>query len=178
MNARNSGAARSYELEVGGSAKDLGQLQHSVLTAVVEKRFQDAVAILTEYRKMKASYPQYSRRTDPLFVHAEELINAINAKKNFPNMTSLAQSKQEEINQKARENMEDLKATMRRIKGIERDMAAADARSSIWVIWSLIFSFVSILSVFVINEAFRSFGKSFTTFMESLAKLVMSLFEI
>jgi hypothetical protein len=178
MSAYNGNAARKIDFEVGGSEKDLGQLQFRVLTAVVEKRYQDAITILTEYKKMKSSYPQYSKRTDPLFNHAEELVNAINAKKNFPNLTSLAQSKQEEINQKARENLEDLKATMRRIKGIERDMAAADARSSIWVIWSILFSFTLIITVFVLKEAFRSFGGSFTVFIENLVKTVLSLFEI
>lgn len=169
---------RKFDLEVSGSAKDLGELQYSVLLSVSENRFPDALELLEKYQDMKSSYPQYNRRTEHLFKHAAELINAIEAKKNFPNIHALAHSKQEEIHQKALENWEDLKLSLRRLRTIERDMALSDARSSVWVVKAILFSFIVIISVFVVNEAFRSFGKSFTMFLDETVKLFTSLFEI
>ena len=54
-------------------------------------------------------------------------------------MATLTQNKQEEIHTKTLENWEDLRICLRRLKTIERDMATEDARSSIWVVKSILF---------------------------------------
>lgn len=163
--ARGGSAAKNLSLQVNGTARDLGELQYNVLLCVTEKRYEDATKLLTNYQKMKSTGP-YDRRTLPIFQHAEELVHAIETKKNFPNMTALTQGKQEEIHQKTLENWEDLKICLRRLRTIERDMSTEDARSSIWVIKAVIFSFVVSLTVFVLSEGFRSFGGSFLSFMK------------
>lgn len=167
---QHSGAAKSLNLEIAGSARDLGELQYSVLLCVTEKRYDEAVRMLNAYEKSKASGP-YKKRTSPIFHHAEELIHAIETKKNFPSMNNLTQNKQEEIHQKTLENWEDLKICLRRLRTIEKDMSTEDARSSIWVIKAIIFSFVVSLTVFIISEGFRSFGGSFLSFMKDTFQL-------
>lgn len=166
-------SAKKYELQVIGSSKELGDLQHEVLTAVSSKHYEEAVQTLEDYREKKKFYPQYVQKTRRLFEHAEELIEAIKAKKTFPNMSSLGQSQQEELHQKAREHWEDLKVSLRRLRSIEKDLAIADARSSVWVIRAVVFSTMIILFVILANEALRSMGKPFWLLVDDIVKLAM-----
>jgi hypothetical protein len=168
---RSQQGQRKFNLEVVGSARDLGELQYNVLLCVSEKRYEEAVKLLDAYLKSRVSSKPFLRRTQQIFRHAEELIHAIETKKNFPNMSSLTQSKQEEVHQKSLENWEDLRICLRRLKTIEKDMATEDARSSIWVVKAVLFSFMVILSVFIISEGFRSFGGSFIVFMRETFQL-------
>ena len=169
--ARGQSVTKSEALEVRGSTKDLGDLQYNVLLCISEKRYQDGLKYLSNYQKAKASSKPYGKRTQPIFHHAEELVRAIETKKNMPNFATLPQSKQEEIHHKTLENWEDLKICLRRIRAIERDMATEDARSSIWVVKAIIFSFVVCITVFIISEGFRFFGGSFVEFMHDTFKL-------
>jgi hypothetical protein len=156
---------RNFNLELTGTARDLGELQYNILLCVTEKHYEEGVKILLEYQKKRANSKPYVRRTGPIFHHAEELIRAIETKKNFPNIGTMTQTKQEEVHQKVLENWEDLKICLRRLRAIEKEMATEDARSSIWVVKALLFSFMVSMFVFVVSEGFRSFGGSFISFM-------------
>jgi hypothetical protein len=170
---KNDNSARKFELRVPGSSRDLGELQYNVLLCISEKHYSEAFNLLTSYQAAKSGAKIYAKRTDALYKHAGELVNAIETKKSVPQLASLAQSKQEEIHQKALENWEDLKICLRRLKSIEHDMAVADARSSIWVFKAFIFSFMIIMTVFIVNEGFRSFGASFLGFMRETFQLII-----
>jgi hypothetical protein len=172
--ADKANLAKKFDLEVQGTAQELGEFQFGVLANVASRRYSEAIRNLQNYKIGKGTHPVYVRKTENLFKRGEDLINAIEAKKNFPNLTALSQNKQEEIHQKALENFEDLKIVLRRIRTIERDIAIEDARSSIWVIKALLFSFSVILGVWFINEIFLSFGRSFPSFLDGLVKLIMS----
>ncbi len=163
-------AAKNTKLEITGNPRDLGELQYNVLLHVTERRYEEALRVLTNYQKGRSAGP-YVKRTGPIFHHAEELIHAIETKKNFPSMNTLTQNKQEEIHQRILENWEDLKICLRRLKTIEKEMATEDARSSIWVIKALLFSFIVTMTVFVLGEGFRSFGGSFLGFMKDTFQL-------
>ncbi|MDZ4678277.1 MAG: hypothetical protein SGI74_12300 [Oligoflexia bacterium] len=171
--AKAQSTEQKYEFVVGTYA-EIGVFQHEALSAVAEGRYEDAVVKISEYQKRKAHVVMHKAKTERLFDHARELISAIKAKKTFPNLTSPPQSKQDEIQQKAHENWNDLKATLRRVKAIEAEISLQDARSSIWVIRALILSTMVILGCFIINEAFRSFGKSFSVVLDDMIKLIMS----
>ncbi|MCC6277389.1 MAG: hypothetical protein IT289_05690 [Oligoflexia bacterium] len=168
-------AEERHQFEVHGTERDLGVLQYSVLEMVSLSKYDDAARILAEYRKSKSKYPTYEIKTGRLFDHCGELIEAIRAKKTFPNLQNLAQTKQEEIHQKAKENWEDLRVSLRRLRTMENEMAVADSRSSVWVIRALIFSAFMILGTFVIQEAFRSFGMSFSFFIDEIIRVFWGL---
>lgn len=177
MAKKEDQTAQKFAFEFVGSEKELGQLQYSVLENIAQGKYDDGAKILLEYRKKKSTYPTYENRTGRLFEHCNELIEAIRAKKTFPNLQSLAQSKQEEIHQKARENWEDLRVSLRRLRSIENDLAVQDSRSSVWVIRALMFSTFMILGTYVMKETFRSFGMSADIFLDSIVKSFFKLFE-
>ncbi len=166
-----------YALEVGGSSKELGELQFNVLTFVSAKEYDNAVTYLEEFSKKKSAYPQYQRKTERLFEHAAGLVRAIETKIGFPNLGGLAQSKQDEIHQKTLENWEDLKLSLRRIRTVERDLLVEDAKSSIYVVRAILFSIVFLLVVFTVKEAYRNFGKSFISFYKESEEMFFDIFD-
>ncbi len=173
MGSESAMRLSTSEFEVGGDVNQLGELAFKVLTLIVEKRFPEAIKALLDYRQTKLWYPQYDEKTTKFYSHAKDLVHAIEQKKNFPNFQSLAQSKQAEINQKALENMEDLRRTLRRIRLAEKDLTDGDSKSSVLVIYALLFSFTTIITVYVAKEMAHSFGTSFPTLLDQVAKDIM-----
>ena len=90
---------------------------------------------------------------------------------NIPNQSALPQSKQDDIFQKISENWEDLKLSLRRIRSIERDLAVQDSRSSIYVVRAVLFSFIFLLIVFLMNEFSHSFGQSIVGFFNESSNI-------
>lgn len=175
--AKPEDKTKKYALEVVGTPKELGEVQFAALVYVSQGKYDEAKKTLEAFRKSKGSYPQYAKKTDRLFEHCNELIEAIKIKKSFPNLLALAQSKQEEIHAKALEHWEDLKLSLRRIRTIEKDLLLEDARSSIYVVKAVIFSTMTLLLVFILNETFRTFGKSFGNFIEDTARRLLDFLD-
>lgn len=165
---------KTLELQVE-STGSLGSLQHKVMTDVSDKKYDEAVISLKDYKQKKKNYPSYAKKTDKLFNHAEELINAIKAKKNFPNLAGLTQNKQEELAQKVKEHWEELRISLRRIKTIEKDLEMEDARSTIWVVRAIIFATILILMVFVAKEALISMGMPIQVIADDLLNWFFTL---
>jgi hypothetical protein len=146
-------------LDVGGSVQELGEAPYNVLTLVSNSRYDDALKYLQSYIDKKTAYPDFKKKTDRLYTHCEELIHAIQAKKNFPQSGNLAPGKMDELQRKVTENWEDLKITMRRLRTIEKELALADLRSSVWVVKALMIAVIAVMVVFVVSEAYRTMGR-------------------
>jgi hypothetical protein len=159
-----SGASQLRKLEMGSSLKVLGDNQFKILTLVCEQHYDQAVAEIKSFQKLKSNYPKYKEKTARLFEHAEGLVKAIETKLNFPNLSNLPPSKQDEIYQKINENWDDLKLSLRRVKTIESDFMVQDARSSIYVVRAILFSFIFLLVVFLLKEFTHSFGGNMAHF--------------
>ncbi|MBK9293390.1 MAG: hypothetical protein IPM57_02940 [Oligoflexia bacterium] len=166
---------KNMELQVEGTGSHVGSLQHTVMTAVSEKKYDEACDALNKYKESRKYYPSYAIKTDKLFVHAEELIQAIKAKKNFPNLAGLTQNKQEELSQKVKEHWEELRICLRRVKTIERDLETEDAKSSLWVVRAVMFATMLILIVFIIKEALWSMGTPLDVFVEDMVNRFLKI---
>jgi hypothetical protein len=165
---------KTLSLKIEPDRSEVGTLQHKVMSEVADKKYEDAVISLKAYREKKKYYPGYVVKTDRLFTHAEDLVNAIKSKKNFPNMSGLTQSKQEELAQKVREHWEELRISLRRLKTIEKDIEMEDARSTLWVVRAVIFSIILILIIFVAKEAILSMGVPVKVFVDDLVTRILN----
>src|SRR4051812_26215736 len=96
----------------------LNTLRTSVLTLVVAENYDRATADLTDYVDAKTTFPGFQERCERLVNHCSELIQAIHTKRNFPGLTTLSLSKQQEIHEKVLEHFEDLKSHLRQIEKI------------------------------------------------------------
>jgi hypothetical protein len=77
--------------------------------------------------------------------HSKELINAIRAKRNFPNLSSLPMSKQQEILDHSLGHFDDLKLSLKAIEQIVKDEAIKDIRSTVWVLHTGVYVVMAIV---------------------------------
>lgn len=142
-------------LEVGKNSS----LRRIVLRFVVEGQYTEAAATIDEYINIKKIYPSVVERSDAHAIHAKELINAIRAKRNFPNLSQLAMSKQQEILDNAIAHFEELRATLKAIEYIVRDEGIKDIRSTVWVLRSLVYTVTGVIVTIFMHEFTETLGR-------------------
>ena len=158
-----------------GAVYDLGSLQHKILTAIVQKNYDEALKVLKDYRKGKSSHPTYITKTSSIYDHAENLIQSIKIKKNFPNLSELNPKKLEELIQKTKEHWEELRIVLRRLSTVEKEMEIEDSRSTLLVVKAILLATFIILSAIIVNEAVLSFGISYKVLIQDFKEVFKSL---
>ena len=98
----------------------IDSLRQAILDFVVAGSYDVARDELESYIKSKAEYPTFVERSERYKQHCIDLINAISTKRNFPGITSLSLSKQQEIHEKVLEHFEELKQGLKHIEVIEK----------------------------------------------------------
>lgn len=140
-------------------------LRRTVLRFVVDGRYEEASAMIEEYLEHKKDYPALGIRAQAHVSHAKDLIHAVRSKRNFPNLSQLSMSKQQEILEHALGHFEELKYSLRAIEHLVKDEAVKDIRSTVWVLRSLVY-----LVTAVVGTAF------FMDFTDSLGKPIWAVF--
>jgi hypothetical protein len=137
------------------SAKEEGHadgLRRAILSRLTSQEYARAIDDLHDYVNTKHEYPQFKIRTERYVHYAIDLINAIKAKRSFPGLQHLNMSKQQELYDKAMLHFEDLKATLKKVEEIERQVRLEDVRSTVWVIKAIIFSVFGICIIGFLME--------------------------
>lgn len=119
-------------------------LRYTVLTHVLEEKYDGAVSALQEHLEKPSPYPQYYNKVERFISHASDLVYAIRAKRNFPGMNSLTRSKQQELRERFREHFKELQVTLKKIEKIQFELRNQDAKSTIWVVRTLWYCGLSI----------------------------------
>lgn len=117
--------------------KDIGRgdsLRRQILSLTVSESYDAAKTALETYIYARVDFPEFQRRAERYAEHCRELVQAIQTKRNFPGLSQLSLSKQQEIHEKVLEHFEELKAHLKQIERIERDARLTDMRSTVWVI--------------------------------------------
>lgn len=140
-------------------------LRRIVLRLVASGNYDNAVEVVEMYVKSKNEYPAIGIRSEAHSRHVKELIHAIRTKRNFPNLSQLPMSKQQEIIDYAVSHFEELKMTLKTIEQIVRDEMVKDIRSTIWVVRTSVYVVIIVFATMFITE-----------FTDSLAKPLWSVF--
>ncbi len=122
-------------------------LRREVLSRVVDARYEEADLVLDEFVSLKRMYAAFINRGTPHVQHAKDLINAIRLKRDFPNLSQLPMTKQQEILDHAVSHFEELKMTLKMIEHISREEIVRDLRSTVWVIRCMVYSLAAIVAV-------------------------------
>lgn len=130
-------------------------LENSICAMVVEHQYEQAVNSLKSYLQQEDHYPKFKERSERYILHSIDLVHAIRSKRNFPGMQSLTSAKQQELTEKYREHFNELKATLKKVERIKRDLKSEDLRSTAWVIKAMIFSIFAVAVVAFIVEVYR-----------------------
>lgn len=143
-------------------------LRGSVLTSVVNGSYESALKELSFYVDYKSDYPNFQARAQRYVDHCTDLIHAIDTKRNFPGMSALSLSKQQEIHEKVLDHFEELKSYLKQIEQVERDVKLADVRSTVWFVKTCMNCAIFVLVIGFVMEVFSGLGSSFHTVMNDL----------
>jgi hypothetical protein len=147
-----------FSARLAASVRDTGQvdtMRHTILSHVAAEAYDRAIEELKEYIHGKADYPQFEQRAERYVNYAIDLINAVRAKRSFPGLHHLAMSKQQELFDRAMDHFEDLKATLRKVEGIDREVKVEDVRSTVLVIKAVIYCAFALLILGFLLEISR-----------------------
>lgn len=143
--------------------------RRAVLTLVAEERYDEALVEIKKYAASRPEYPQFAERAARYLSYSEGLINGIKAKRSFPGVHMLSMSKQQELYERAMQHFDDLRATLKRVEAIEREVKLEDLRSTVWVVKATIYSAIALLAVAVMIELSRGVVSSADAVLESAA---------
>jgi hypothetical protein len=121
-------------------------LRRVCLRMVVDGNYKEASEIIDVYLQQRKVYPSLFARVEPHAVHAKELINAVRAKRNFPNLSSLSISKQQEILDNAVAHFDELRVTLKNVERMVKDEAVKDIRSSVYVVRTSVYALAAVMA--------------------------------
>ncbi len=156
-------------------------LKNSVLTQVVHNNYESALNELKFYIEFKSEYPSFQNRVQRYLDHCDDLIHAIDTKRNFPGLGALSLSKQQEIYERVLDHFEELKSYLGQIEQVERDVKLADVRSTVWFVKTLSNAAIFILVVGFTLDVINGLGSSFHTVLNDmtsrLTDVIFNLFQ-
>lgn len=150
---RTARAPRSRKLRI--TTSDMGRaesLRYNVLNLVNEEQYARASTRLQEFEASKTAFPAFARKAERYLTYSNDLINAIKAKRSFPNMHHLAVTKQQELYERAMEHVAELVATLRRIEQIDQECRAEDRRSTVIPVKALCYCVFAIMGLILFRE--------------------------
>lgn len=163
--------------------KDPGRIdsiRNAVLTRVVNNNYEAALQELQMYVDFRVDYPNFQSRVQRYVDHCSDLVHAIETKRNFPGLGSLALSKQQEIYDRVLEHFEELKHYLKQIEQVERDVKLADVRSTVWFVKACTHAAFFVLVVGFTLEVVNGLGASFNSVINDMTikmtNFVFSLF--
>ncbi len=118
---------------------EVSDLRNNVLNAIADDKFDLAITCFQNFLNQPSDFPQFRNRMERLVSHCIDLVNAIRAKKNFPGMSSLTRSKQQELAEKTTDHYNELQQTMTKMDKIILQFKREDMRSTLWILRSIVY---------------------------------------
>ncbi len=115
-----------------------------ILSSVVEHNYERALSELEAYLDSKSEYPKFRVTTARHMQYARELINAIRAKREFSAVSSLSNSKQQELQEKVFAHFRELRQILNNVEQIERELRLKDLRSTVILMRTATYSFAGL----------------------------------
>lgn len=151
-----NGQSASESNDFGGI--DLGRpdtLRYNVLSYVSKEEYDRGIKILKEFIEKDSEYPNFKMRVERYTLHSIDLIFAIRTKRNFPGLSGMTLTKQQELKVKCKEHFSELSLVMQKIERCMEELRLEDAKSTKIVVKAIWFS---LLTVFVAG-AFLDFSQ-------------------
>ncbi len=143
---------------------DLGApdtVRYNVLTLVINEEYDRAIKYLKDYAQLDSAYPNFKDKIERYIRHAIDLVFAIRNKRNFPGMSLLTRSKQNEMRERVREHFQELKMVMRKVEASQEELRIIDIKSTTILVKALWFSVVIVFVSSIIIEVVQGVGHSF-----------------
>lgn len=158
---------------------DLGKpdtLRYNILTMVINEEYDRAIKTLKEFIESDSEYPNFRMRIERYSLHAIDLIYGIRTKRNFPGLSALTRTKQQELTDKFKEHFTELRFMMKKIEECLEELRITDIRSTRMVVRSFWYSLVVIFAAGFFIEVIRGLGYTaevvFNDYMEKLLNIL------
>ncbi|MGE3973221.1 MAG: hypothetical protein AB7F59_01700 [Bdellovibrionales bacterium] len=163
------------EMVSDGNPDSLG---NAIVQFTTAEKYDRAIRELRAYQEYKANYPTYADRTDRLFEHIENVINAIRSKKNLTRAVNISASKRKEISQVVGHHIKQLKGSLQRVVQIEQQLRMKDSRSTIWVVKAMFLSCFAIGGIALFMEAYEHMQVSYELLLQHLESIIARLLNL
>ncbi len=138
--------------KAGGSGNDFGgidlgrpdSLRYNVLSYVSHEEYDRAIKMLKEFIEKDSEYPNFRLKVERYCTHAIDLIFAIRTKRNFPGLSGMTLTKQQELKVKCKEHFSELGQSLVKIENCLEELRLDDVKSTkivVRAVWFSIFTF-------------------------------------
>ncbi len=131
----------------------LDGFRHTILSLVVEGRYDTAIAEISYYSSSDQKLNIFKSRAQRYLNHCEELIRAIESKTKFCQTRTITRSQKHELYMMVIKHFKDLTDSLKKVERIENDIRVADLKSTVWVLKAFIMSVGVIILTGMIREA-------------------------
>lgn len=160
---------------------DLGKpdtLRYNILTMVINEEYDRAIRTIKEFIESDSDYPNFRMRIERYSLHAIDLIYAIRTKRNFPGLSALTRTKQQELTDKFKEHFTELRFMMKKIEECMEDLRVVDVKSTRIVVKSFWFSLILVFAAGFFIEVIRGLGYTVEVVLNDyLDKILNALYD-
>lgn len=140
---------------------DLGRpdtLRYNILSMVINEEYDRAIRTLKEFIESDSEYPNFRMRIERYANHAIDLIYAIRTKRNFPGLSALTRTKQQELKDRFREHFKELRFMMKKIEDCVEELRLNDVKSTGIVIKSFWMALLVLFAVGLSVDMLQGLG--------------------
>lgn len=142
----------SSRTQTGSSANDFGgidlgrpdTLRYNVLLYVSKEEYDRAIKVLKEFIEKDSEYPNFKLKIERYASHSKDLIFAIRTKRNFPGLSGMTLTKQQELKVKCKEHFSELSMVMQKIERCMEELRLDDVKSTKIVVRSFWFALLTV----------------------------------
>lgn len=160
---------------------DLGRpdtIRYNILTFVINEEYDRAIKTLKDFLDSESEYPNFKIKVERYLLHSIDLIYAIRTKRNFPGISSLTRTKQQELRDKFKEHFKELRFMMKKIEDCMEELRLNDVKSTHIVIrafWlSLVVVFAAGLSFEVVNGLGHTFEIVVNDYIDTIFQFIFN----
>jgi len=167
--------SKSNDIDVSDLGRP-GTLRYNTLTMVVNEEYDRAIRTLKDFLEADSDYPNFRMRIEKYSLHAVDLIHAIRTKRNFPGLSGLTRTKQQELRDKFKEHFNELRFVMRKIEESIEELRIKDVRSTNMVVRAFWFSLVVVFVAAFLIEGIRGLGYTFEVVFNDYLERALEVF--
>lgn len=151
----------------------LDGLRHTVLSLVVEGRYDTAIAELSYYANSDQKLEVFKSKARRYLNHCEELIRAVESKIKFCQTRTITRSQKHQLYVMVIKHFHELTDSLKKIERIENDIRVTDLKSTVWVLKAFIMC-VGVLIIFaMVREATMTMKEPFLVIVNDSIEFIM-----
>lgn len=153
----------------------LDGLRHTILSLVVEGRYDTAIAEISFYANSDQKLQVFRTKAQRYLNHCEELIRAVESKIKFCNTRTITRSQKHQLYTMVMKHFHELTDSLKKIERIENDIRVNDLKSTVWVLKSFIMC-VGVLIMFgMIREGVMTMKDPFMVVVNDSVEFIFKM---